>query len=129
MTLIADDIITPYSVDNDWVTLPIGLYKYGVCINNDSNIYWSICIDKDYQGVGENVVADVMVYPNPAKDIIVVVTNDSSVQRVDLYDVTGQIVVSSTETEINVSELESGIYFVNILTEKGAFTKKVTVVR
>jgi serine protease AprX len=129
MTLIADDIMTPYSVDNAWVTLPIGLYKYGVCINNDSNIYWSICIDKDYQGVGENVVADVMVYPNPAKDIIVVVTNDSSVQRVDLYDVTGQKVISSTETEINVSELESGIYFVNILTEKGAFTKKVTVVR
>ena len=130
MTLIADDITTQYFVDNDWVTLPIGLYKYGVCINNDSNIYWSICIDKDYQGVGENDIVDVTVYPNPAQNLIIIRANDDTpIQSVDLYDVTGQLIISSTETKINVSELESGIYFVNILTEKGAVTKKISVVR
>ena len=130
MTLIADDITTQYFVDNDWVTLPIGLYKYGVCINNDSNIYWSICIDKDYQGVGENDIVDVTVYPNPAQNLIIIRANDDTpIQSVDLYNVTGQIVITSTETEINVSELESGIYFVNILTEKGTVTKKISVVR
>ena len=128
-TLIAEDVVNAQYIDNDWVTLPIGQYKYGISVDGGYTIYWSDCIDKDYQGVGENNVADVTVYPNPAKDITVVVTNDSSVQRVDFYDVTGRVVISSTETEINVSELESGVYFVNILTEKGAFTKKVTVVR
>ena len=130
MTLIADDETTPYFTDNDWVTLPIGQYKYGVCINNGSSIYWSECIDKDYQGLDENVIADVAVYPNPAHDYIRVETqNCAFLQRIDVYNVTGQLVISSTETEINVSELESGVYFVNILTEKGVFVKKITVSR
>ena len=73
---------------------------------------------------------DVTVYPNPAQNLIIIRTNDDTpLQRIDLYDVTGQLIISSTETEINVSELESGIYFVSILTEKGAVTKKISVVR
>ncbi len=128
--LIAADVINAQFVDNDWVTLPIGQYKYGVSIDGGHNIYWSDCIDKDYQGVDENFVDDIAVYPNPANNYIIVETTFTlSLQRVDLYDVTGQLMISSTDHEINVSELESGIYFVNILTEKGVVTKKISVVR
>ena len=128
-TMIAEAVVNAQYIDNDWVTLPIGQFKYGISIDGGHTIYWSDCIDKDYQGVGENDIVDVTVYPNPATESIVVVMNDSSVQRIDLYDVTGKIVITSTETEIDVSELESGIYFVNILTEKGPVTKKISVVR
>lgn len=131
-TLIADAVINAQFIDNDWVTLPIGQYKYGVSIDGGYTIYWSECIDKDYQGIDENIVDDISVYPNPAHDIIRIDVETqliASVQRVDLYDITGQIVLSSTETEINVAELESGIYFVNILTDGGCLTKKISVVR
>ena len=129
-TLIAEDVVNAQFIDNDWITLPIGQYKYGISIDGGHTIYWSECIDKDYQGVGENEIVDVAVYPNPAQNLIIIRANDDSpLQRVDLYDVTGQLIISSTDTEINVSELESGIYFVNILTEKGVVTKKISVVR
>ena len=129
-TLIAEDVVNAQYIDNDWVTLPIGQYKYGISVDDGYTIYWSDCIDKDYQGVGENDIVDVAVYPNPAQNLIIIRANDDSpLQRIDLYDVTGQIVITSTETEIDVSELESGIYFVNILTEKGPVTKKISVVR
>ena len=129
-TLVAEAVINAQFVDNDWVTLPIGQYKYGVSIDGGNTIYWSECIDKDYQGLDENVIDGVAVYPNPATNFIKIDVDtqlSASVQCVDIYNVTGQLVISSTETEINVSELESGIYFVNILTEKGVFVKKITV--
>lgn len=131
-TLIAEDVINAQFVDNGWVTLPIGQYKYGVSIDGGYTIYWSDCIDKDYQGLEEIDFADVTVYPNPATDVIRIDLGTeliASVQRIDVCDITGKLMISSTEKEINVSELESGIYFVNILTEKGVVTKKVTVLR
>ena len=128
--LIAEAVINAQYIDNDWVSLPIGQYKYGISIDGGYTIYWSECIDKDYQGVDENFADNVTVYPNPANDIIIVgANNDLPVQSVDIYDITGKLMISSTETEINVSELESGMYFVNILTEKGVVTKKITVLR
>ena len=127
-TLIAEAVINAQFIDNDWVTLPIGQYKYGVSIDGGYTIYWSDCIDKDYQGVDENIVDNLTVYPNPANESIHVETN-CELQRIGVYDVTGKLMISSTETEINVSDLESGIYFVNILTDKGCATKKISVVR
>ena len=131
-TLIAEDVVNAQFIDNDWVTLPIGQYKYGVSIDGGYTIYWSDCIDKDYQGMEDVDFSDVSVYPNPAHDYIRIDVETrliASVHRIDIYDVTGQIVISSTETEIDVSELESGIYFVNILTEKGPVTKKISIIR
>ena len=129
-TLVAEAVINAEFIDNNWVTLPMGQYKYGISIDGGYTIYWSECIDKDYQGVDENIVDNVTVYPNPANDIIrVELQNIASVQRIDIYDVTGKLMVSSNETEINVSGLESGMYFVNIVTEKGILTKKISVDR
>ena len=129
-SLIAEAVVNAQYVDNDWVTLPIGQYKYGVSVDGGYTIYWSDCINKDYQGLDENDIADLDVYPNPAQDFIRVETMcTSSLQRIDIYDITGKLIVSSTDTEINVSKLKSGMYFVNILTDKGVVTKKVTIVR
>ena len=131
-TLIAEAVANAQYVDDGWASLPIGQYKYGVSIDGGITIYWSDCIDKDYQGVDEYDIADILVYPNPTRDYIridVGANNDSPVQRIDVCDVTGKLMISSIEKEINVSELESGMYFVNILTDKGLVTKKISVVR
>ena len=129
-TLIATEVINAQYIDNNWVTLPIGQYKYGVSIDGGYTIYWSDCIDKDYLSVDENEIADVAVYPNPANDVIhVEMMCESPVQRIDIYDVKGKLMISSIEKEINVSELETGMYFVNILTEKGVVTKKISIMR
>ena len=127
-TLVAENVINAQYVDNEWVNLPSGLYKYGVSADGGYTIYWSEPLDKDWDNVNENDMAEVSLYPNPAHDIIFVETNnDSPVQHIDIYNVTGQLVIESTETEINVSELESGIYIVNVLTDNGLITKKLII--
>ena len=67
------------------------------------------------QGIDENENVAISIYPNPAHDFIIVgANNDSSVQRIDIYDVTGQLILTSTETEINISGLMPGVYFIRI---------------
>ena len=128
--MVAENIINAQYIDNEWVNLPNGRYKYGISADGGYTIAWSNYLDKNYDIVIENDDMTVSVYPNPAHDYIHIETMcASSVQHVDLYNVTGQLIISSTETEINVSELESGIYFVNILTENGLSTKKIYVSR
>ena len=79
----------------------------------DFNIH--VIINYVPDGVDENEMSMISVYPNPAHDIIFVgANNDSPVQRIDIYDVTGQLILTSTKTEINVSELNSGMYIIRI---------------
>ena len=77
------------------------------------------------QGVEENDDMTISVYPNPAHDKLFV--NAANIQRIDLYTVTGQMVLSSTESEINVSGLESGVYFVRIKCGEKMFTERVII--
>ena len=66
-------------------------------------------------GVNENAAATVGVYPNPAS-AQVSFTLDSDAQ-VSVFDMTGRMVremnATAGEAQLNVSELENGVYFVN----------------
>ena len=84
--------------------------------------------DVAHHSVAENTAETISVYPNPAHDFIVIRTNnDSPLQGVELYSVTGQIVLSSTENKINVSGLEPGIYFVRINCGDNIITERVII--
>ena len=65
--------------------------------------------------VNENAVNAVNVYPNPAREQVSFnIENDA---QVSVYDMTGRMVsvtnVAAGEANLNVSELENGVYFVN----------------
>ena len=76
-------------------------------------------------GVEEHEDVMVAVYPNPAHDKLFV--NAENVQHIDIYGVTGQMVMSSTETEINVSDLEPGMYFVRIICGENIYIERVII--
>lgn len=79
-----------------------------------------------YDGIEEDAVEAISVYPNPACDFVYVgVNNDLSLQRVEVFNVTGQRVLSSTETEINVSEWESGVYVVRVTADDRIVTRRI----
>nr|NQU91233.1 T9SS type A sorting domain-containing protein [Bacteroidota bacterium] len=71
------------------------------------------------------------VFPNPATDVVNIVT-DYTIQSVTVVNYVGQAVmeqiVGGNEAQINVSDLETGIYFLRIETVDGkVFTRKVAV--
>lgn len=79
-------------------------------------------------GIEENDAASISVYPNPAHDYIRIDTQSiAPVQRVDIYNSTGQMVLSTTETEISVSTLPQGVYFISVFTENQKFVERIVI--
>lgn len=67
------------------------------------------------EGVDEIGADAFAIYPNPADDFIRVETRHGvSLQGVEIYDITGRKVLISTESEVDVSKLPQGVYFVKI---------------
>ncbi len=129
--VVAENLINAQYIDNDWVTLPDGVYKYGVSVDGGYTIGWSDCITKGNENVDEQEIAAVAVYPNPAKDVITI--ESTGIQRVTLVSMLGVTMydaeVNSDKIELQLTDYQSGMYFIGILTEKGMVTKKITVVR
>ena len=66
-------------------------------------------IDNDWTKVAETEDVNVMIYPNPAKDVVKVTTVNGQQSTVRIYNILGMLVeeieIISNETEINVSTM------------------------
>ena len=75
----------------------------------------------------------ISIFPNPAKEKITIKTNFKEHYHVNIYSFSGKLVSSHKEImskkyTINTSELNSGIYFIQVISQKGKiFTKKIIV--
>jgi hypothetical protein len=69
----------------------------------------------------------ITIYPNPVKDNLNIVINGSVAgKEIELYDQLGRLVLySDTTNNIDVSTLKSGIYILQIKTDRGIAQKKL----
>jgi hypothetical protein len=87
------------------------------------------------QDINDSEIID--VYPQPAKDNlnIDIKFSHNDVSRLDLYDIQGKVLLStvvnqnSNNVSLDVSELNSGIYFVKVQSENNLYTKKVQIIK
>jgi len=125
------------------LTANYGTYKYGVkalykdtvanaflCESPYSNV---VTIQFPAVGVVEVGNGQISVYPNPATEVVNV-KSDYTINSIDVMNYLGQTVYKNTKvngkfSQFNVSNLQSGIYFVKVATEQGASTVKITVTR
>ena len=81
-------------------------------------------------GVDELSQGGIKVYPNPVKDVMNVEAG-SGMQQIQLYNITGQMVISkqvdSKTVTLNTSSLKAGIYMLKVITENGTIERKVVV--
>lgn len=85
-------------------------------------------------GVGVNNVlanTDVKVYPNPAKENVLIETNKGNNNVITILDLSGKTIetvnTNKTISVINTSSLNTGIYFIQITNEFGSITQKLVV--
>ncbi|WP_299332856.1 T9SS type A sorting domain-containing protein [uncultured Psychroserpens sp.] len=74
------------------------------------------------------VLQTLQLYPNPAK-IQFTIQLDTSVQleKVTVYNLLGQEVLTSKEYTVNTSKLSSGSYVVEVITNQGKSTKQLII--
>ncbi|GEM_PF-2452247 len=87
---------------------------------------------QDVTGLTELEGAELSIYPNPAKDEVSVKSNEL-INEIKLITLSGQvvksIVVDSHESVINISNLQTGVYLIQIHTDKGIATDRVQIAR
>lgn len=84
----------------------------------------------------DNSKADVMLYPNPAKDYIIIEnkSDDLKMQQIGIFNTLGASVYThqadnSKSHKLNVRGLASGMYSIRILTDKGFVIRKMEVIK
>lgn len=90
-----------------------------------SNNQSCITINRGEVAISENVVSEVSIYPNPATSVLNV--NAAGYSQVEVINMLGQVVYSnsiSNNAQINVSDLNNGVYFVRLSGANGTTTQK-----
>ena len=123
-----DTLITLNCIDTSMIDLNVlcpGVVD-PVC-GCDSTTYQNACIASNYYGITsydlgpcpdahlfENIVSNVMIYPNPvASTLNVSVKNDESIVSFSIMNIEGRILLMGEKnSKIDVSNLESGKYFI-----------------
>ena len=72
---------------------------------------------------------DISIYLNPATDEIYIMgTSPLMTKAIQLYDLQGQLVKHfEPYDQLEVNEIQSGIYLLHIVTDNGTFDKKVVI--
>ncbi|WP_066219178.1 S8 family serine peptidase [Formosa haliotis] len=71
--------------------------------------------------IGDQDKIDLNLFPNPATDVLNI-TSNITLDQVEVYNISGQIIISTdldavNKTDLDVSNLESGVYFVKAISK------------
>jgi len=70
----------------------------------------------------------VSIYPNPSTDLVNI-SSENDVHGIELYDIQGRLVqaiqINAPSAQIDLTDRQSGIYFIKIATAKGVMVEKV----
>ena len=112
--------LTRLSGEESEATLVIRASSHGQSVEFEINVIMHYV----YDGIDEKETETVSVYPNPTQDVIFVGANNNMAgPRVEIFSLTGKMVLSSTKTEIDVSELESGMYVIRVTADDRIVTR------
>ncbi|MCG2430104.1 T9SS type A sorting domain-containing protein [Aequorivita xiaoshiensis] len=72
------------------------------------------------------------MFPNPATDQFTIFSDKNIITAVDIVDTTGKVVLKETnlsvkEATLNTSTLQSGVYYIRVVSSKGIVTNKLVV--
>jgi Secretion system C-terminal sorting domain len=68
----------------------------------------------------------VSIYPNPVSKILHIHSSEGiELEKVNVYSLSGEYLISTSEENVDLTTLSAGIYFVQVVTDQGNITKKI----
>jgi hypothetical protein len=112
-----------------------GSYGDGYTITTPNTTSRSYFLDKIESDSGEEEMEkvhdlessnylDIILSPNPTKDIVNINSN-YPIEKITVVNLTGQVILEKNEPNIDLSQFNSGIYFITITTQYGYKVIKV----
>jgi hypothetical protein len=126
---LSESIILPEIVDTEEIYICFqGMINggYGICIDN--------ILVEGYDGVGvveNDLNSRINLFPNPTTGELTITNFGFQISGVEIFDVYGRMQKAESKRQkaegvvLNISHLNSGIYFIKIYTDAGEVVKKV----
>jgi hypothetical protein len=126
----------------DWTEYSLNLDAYNgqdvyIAINYVTDDAFALLVD-DFSvtttgtvGLNDNLASQFSVSPNPANNIINInSSNNALINGAEIVDMNGRTVKTATyngisDAQINISDLSSGVYMMNLTSDQGKTTKKI----
>ena len=119
------EVSATYTFDNEYAKA----YAKTTFPSNDGE-FSVINVTKGSLGIDANSLSEVSIYPNPATDLLNIVS-ENSIKQITIFNFIGQTMfdseINNTNTVINTSTYQSGVYIIRIETAKSVKTEKVTI--
>ena len=61
-----------------------------------------------------NMSNQIKISPNPVSDFLAIETDISDIEKIQIFDVNGQLVKTTSKLNIDISDLKKGSYIVEI---------------
>jgi hypothetical protein len=128
--LLANTSINGVGIQN--AILPAGTYYF--LIEGELSAEYTVDIrlasDVEDDDAIEEINTTFIIYPNPVNDRLYIETQTlTQTLAVEVYDIFGRLQVTETTSlqdnlSVDVSDLNSGVYFVKVKTENGEIAKR-----
>ncbi len=144
----------PITVGKQWTGTDLSLKEYSynlAALNNESNIVFRFVFASDQASNEEGVLIDnftidatailavneyeknsLKVYPNPSNGNIFINRQSTQEMQVTVYDITGKLVykkrnITDNNFYLNLTNLETGLYFLKINEGNNQVSKKIII--
>jgi hypothetical protein len=94
----------------------------------NANLWGATCYISGSIGIND-YDNQINIFPNPAKDIIYIDNIDNlEISAISIVNIQGQIIRQfEPTTQLNISNIENGIYFIKLSSSKGNIIKKILI--
>lgn len=122
---------TSYNVNGSFTPTTTGTYYLAFKSTSPANrtvlMLFELGISENLS-VGDNDLNKISLYPNPTSDVFSIETsNNQIISNVSITDINGRVVKTfgANQTSYDISDLNTGMYLVEIKSENGVETKKL----
>ena len=103
--------------------------SYAVIATENGCIDTSLCyqvIGSGIQNASTNFQSNIILSPNPSSGRITIRSSHSTIDKIEIYNLLGEILFETTGSEADLSNLSNGLYFISVISnEKKVFEKMV----
>lgn len=128
--LDCDNGFSPLSEYNQSFTATAITGNYAVEVTVGSCVDTSACYLVDYTGIDEQLLSELMVYPNPSADGNFTVHSAAAITQVRMYDILGRelpCVFNANNGTIRTGVKEAGTYFIHLYSSAGSAIREVQI--
>ena len=91
--------------------------------NHGERDFWIVKLSPVLGVLDNGISSDIFIYPNPIQDFLNL-ESQQPLETVKIYNLQGQLIKEDTNRSVDVSQLTTGLYFIQLSVEGKTVTKK-----